>query len=245
MCFGTIMSIGGIVAAAVYSSGLPFLVALGAGGAAGACAGGLIYIGCSRLIGFLFAVATLSFGELARVIALNTERFGGALGYKDVRASPSICYPFALMGIAIICLGIFDKCPMRLALRIIKEDEVNAASLGINIGLHRLAAVVSGSFVVALAGGLYIHAVGLLEPRMFGFDNSLEILIFAIVGGTATYVGPICGAVLLTALPELLRFSTSLRMLFYGAVLVVIIIFRPEGIIGSRFGQSRGQTVIR
>jgi branched-chain amino acid transport system permease protein len=231
VCFGAIMSLGGIVAAVMVSNGVPYPVSLLIGGFSGAVAGALVYFTCSHLLRFLFAVGTLGFGELARVVAINTSSLGGALGYKSVTMAAPVACTFAILLLAMVSFFFFERSPIRSAFRLIKEDDVSAASIGIDVHSHRLAAMVISSFLVGLAGGLYIHAVGLLEPRMFGFENSVQILMFAIVGGTATSVGPVLAGVSLTILPELLRFSTSLRMLIYGAVLVAVMVFRPEGIV--------------
>lgn len=234
ICFGAVMSVGGIIAATAYSGGIPYLAALLLGGISAAILGGIVYLLCARLARFIFAVATLGLGELAHIVATNTEAFGGALGFKNIQPNPSSIYSFAILGLFLLAFAQFERSPLRTVLRIIRDNDVIASSFGINVGVHRFAAIVAASFIVGIAGGLYIHTVGLLDPQMFGFDNSVQILVFAIVGGTMTYVGPILGAGLLTILPEVLRFSASARMLLYGTVLVAVMVFRPEGLSASR-----------
>lgn len=234
MCFGAVMSIGGIASAASYSSGVPYPVALLCGGICAALAGAAVYITCARLTRFLLAIATLGLGELARAIATNTEALGGALGYRNIRPEPSTLYGFIILAGLIGAFAFLEKSPIRTALRLIADSDVVAASLGIDVGMHRFGVMVVGSFIVGVSGGLYIHAVGLLDPRLFGFDASVQILVFAIIGGVTTYLGPVLGAVSLTILPEVLRFSSSSRMLLYGATLVAVMVFRPEGLVASR-----------
>lgn len=235
MCFGALMSVGAVASATAHANlGVPFPVAVLLGGAAAAGAGLVVSMLCSRLTGFLFAVATLGIGELARVIAINSELLGGALGYRDVKMVPYPFYWACLIGTAsalLILLSLFERSAARHALAVLRENQSLATSLGISGPRHRLGAVTAGGFLVGLGGGFYIHSVGLLDPRMFGFEHSLLILVFAVLGGVRHFTGPLLGAVALTILPEALRFSPSSRMVLYGTVLVIVAVLRPEGIL--------------
>lgn len=233
VCFGAVMSIGAIAGAATYSAGAPYVVAALVSGIVGALYAGIVCALFVRLTRFMFAMATLALGELGHVITVNTEALGGALGYREVRSDPSVLYSLTILVLFIAVLTWYESSPFRTALHLIKDDDVVASGLGIDVVVHRIAAIVAASFIVGVAGCLYIHSVGLLDPRMFGFENSVQILIFALVGGTATLAGPLAGAILLTALPEILRFSTSARMLLYGVTLVIVMVARPEGLVMS------------
>jgi branched-chain amino acid transport system permease protein len=236
MCMGTLMSVGAIVSAACHSSlGLPFPVAIFIGGLLAALAGGLIAVLCSRLIGFLFAVATLGLGELARVIVINTEALGGALGYKNVELTPPSEYLFYLLvafGCCVVLLSFFEQSATRKLIAVLRDNEVVAASLGVNSLLHKAGVVAAGGFIAGVAGGFYIHSVGLLDPRFFGFESSLLIVTFAIIGGARNFWGAVIGATLLTVIPELLRFSSTYRMVLYGVALILVVILRPNGLLG-------------
>lgn len=238
MCMGTLMSVGAIASAACHSGwGLPFPIAILIGGLLAALAGALIAVLCSRLIGFLFAVATLGLGELTRVIVVNTEALGGALGYKNVELISPSAYLFYLLvafGSCVMLLTLFEQSATRKSLAVLRENEVVAASLGVNSLLHKAAAVAVGGFLAGIAGGFYIHSVGLLDPRSFGFESSLLIVTFAIIGGARNFWGAVIGATLLTIIPELLRFSSTYRMVLYGVALILVVVLRPDGILGLR-----------
>lgn len=243
MCMGTLMGIGAIASAACHSSwGLPFPLAVFIGGLLAALAGALIAVLCSRLMGFLFAVATLGFGELARVTVINAEALGGALGYKNVALISPSAYLFYLLiafGCCVVLLSLFERSATRKAIAVLRENEVVAASLGINSVLHKAGAVAAGGFIAGVAGGFYIHSVGLLDPRSFGFESSLLIVTFAVIGGARHFWGAVTGATLLTIIPEILRFSSTYRMVLYGIVLILVVILRPNGIIGLHRYRTR------
>jgi branched-chain amino acid transport system permease protein len=207
------------------------------GGIVAAFAGTLIAALCDRLVGFLFAVATLGLGELARVTVINTEALGGALGYKNVELVSFNSY-FTYLLLTITCcvmlLILFERSATRKALAVLRENNILAASLGINGSWLKMGTVAAGGFIAGVAGGFYIHSVGILDPRLFGFESSLLIVTFAILGGTRNFLGAIIGATLLTVIPEMLRFSSTYRMVLYGLTLVLVIILRPEGVLGLR-----------
>jgi branched-chain amino acid transport system permease protein len=243
MCFGTFMGAGAIVAAASHSTwGLPFPLALLLGASAGAIAAALIGGLCVRLGGFAFAMATLGMGELIRTSVNNVEGLGGALGYRDIQIGMSPIYLVAAVASWVIVFSLFERSVMRQAFRLIREDQALASSIGIDVGRHRLLAMTAGGFVAGLAGGFYVHSVGILEPRVFGFDASVLILMYAVVGGYSFFVGPLLGALVLTVIPEILRFSAALRMVLYGASLLVFIVLFPEGISGVRVHRRRYAT---
>ena len=236
-CLGTFMSVGAIVSAAAHSkAGIPLLFAVIVGGISASICGIFVALICSKLKGFLFTVSTLGLGELARVVATNNEFLGGALGYKNVEFVSVENFEFCLCSMLIIFIIIFilfEKSDIRRALSVIKENEILATTLGINVLYHRVLCLGAGGFIIGIAGGFYIHNVGILEPRMFGFESSLIILMFPILGGYRHFLGPLIGAFLLTFVPEALRFSTNSRMILYGITLIIVISARPEGIIGS------------
>jgi branched-chain amino acid transport system permease protein len=150
-----------------------------------------------------------------------------------------VLYSVVILATVLAAFVWFERSPLRTALHLVKDNDIVASGLGIDVGRHRFGAVLVGSFIVGIGGSLYIHSVGLLDPRMFGFQNSVQILVFALVGGTAGYLGPVVGALTLTLLPELLRFSTSARMLLYGVALVAIMAVRPDGLVAPRVGSKR------
>ena len=113
----------------------------------------------------------------------------------------------------------------------IREDENAAQSMGINVTFYKVAAYVAGAALAGLAGGLYAHSAGFISPDRFGFASAVDILVFAVIGGTMAWPGAILGAWLITALPELLRFLKDWRAIFNGLVLVGVILFLPNGLL--------------
>jgi len=239
ICYGAVMSIGGVVAAeAAYF--VPMPLALLCGGVAGLLYAGLVGLICWRLEEFLFAVVTLAIGELTKVLVMNSAAMGGPLGFKNVSAilvSPS--YPLVFLSSFVVVLIYFEKSLMRKAFHFIKYSEVTAASLGIPVEKYRLLAISAGGFLAGVAGGLYIHTVGIIEPRMFGFESSIQILMFSLLGGYGYFLGPLVGAIILTITPETLRFSTSFRLVFYGLVLLLSTRLWPDGWFSKRFSISK------
>jgi branched-chain amino acid transport system permease protein len=242
VCLGTFMSAGAIVAAFAHSTlGLPLPVAvmLGAfgGGVAGACVG----VACRQLGGFSFAMATLGIGELARIGVTNVEALGGALGYRNVRMMTSLVDLGFFLGILLGFFCLFEASALRKAFAVVREDQTLASTLGIDIARHRIAATTAAGFLAGIGGGFYVHAVGVLEPRMFGFENSILILAYAIVGGARNFGGAFLAAIILTTVPEVLRFSMDLRMILYGVSLVLVVVLRPEGLLGTKATSAGGR----
>jgi len=113
----------------------------------------------------------------------------------------------------------------------IREDEVAAASQGIAVRRYKLAAFVLGALLAAWAGGLSAHVTFSIDPNDFAFTKAVQILVFAVVGGIPNVLGPVLGATVFTALPELLRPFKDYRDIFQGAILLAVIIYLPRGIV--------------
>lgn len=232
---GVSFGVGAITAAMLVSNlNLSILAAALIGALAGAAAASITAVLCRNLSGFTFAISTLAIGELSRVVVTNSDRLGGALGYRNVRVISSAISLALVVLSTLIVLGLFERSAMRKAFRIIRTNENMATTIGISVSRHRFIAVAAGGFWAGLAGAFYIHNFGILEPRMFGFDFSMVIVMYAIIGGEKTFIGPMAAALFLTVVPELLRFSSSLRMVLYGSVLVAVMVFWPEGIFSSK-----------
>lgn len=233
VCFGAFMSVGAVVAAGLYSGGtVSFLAAILLGGAVSAGMGIMVAIIAAKTEGFVFAILTLSVGEFVRVIAVNWEMLGGALGYKNVTGNQSVIWPLGMFVLFVALFSLFDRTRMRGALDALREDEELASALGVSRMFHNVAVLMIGAAIAGLAGGLYIHHVGILDPRNFGALKSIEILMFPIIGGSRRFWGPVLGAIFLTVLPEVLRVSLTLRMLIYGIIVVLVTVLLPDGLSG-------------
>jgi branched-chain amino acid transport system permease protein len=210
--------------------GWPFPAVLLAGGVAPALVALLIGVPVLRLSGVYLAMATLAFGEVVRITVLNMEITGGPEGLNGIPLATEGWHIVLLLGITIYGLARLRRSKVGRAFEAIKEDEVAARLMGINVARYKLLAFVLGSFIAGVAGALNAHFTFFISPREYGFENAVDILTMAVLGGTSGLVGPILGGTILTLLPELLRFLHDFRSLVNGAVLVLVVLFLPKGI---------------
>jgi branched-chain amino acid transport system permease protein len=190
-----------------------------------------------RLRGHYLAIASLGFAVITYQVLLNwedvTEGVRGIYGIlPPVSGTTALFYLVA--GIAIVVYLLLDnllRSPIGDTLRAIREDEVSAASLGINRAVWKAFAFGLGAAIAGLAGVFYPGFVGTLVPDAFGIVESFTMLAMVIVGGMGTMVGPVIGAVVLTFLPEVLRGFGELRLMIYGLALTLVVLFMPGGIV--------------
>ncbi len=226
------MGIGAYVSALLGRHlGMPFPLALGLGAlAAGALA---VPLGLTvfRLRGVYLAIATLAFGEVLRVILLATPITGKGQGLNGIPPKTELWHIFVSCVVVAYVLWRVQGSTVGRAWAAIREDETAAASQGIAIRRYKLGAFVAGALIAAWAGGLSAHVTFSIDPNDFAFSKAVQILVFAVVGGLPNVAGPILGAVLLTALPEILRPLKDYRDIFQGAILLFVIIFLPRGLV--------------
>ncbi|MEO6325954.1 MAG: branched-chain amino acid ABC transporter permease [Thermoanaerobaculia bacterium] len=230
VCVGALAGIGGIAAAVAHVAGTPLPLALVVGAAASAAAAWVLDLMTRKQSGFEYAITTLAAGEVIRAIVTNTDRLGGALGFSDTRQVTSLVPMWILGLLAVVCVQLFELSGARRAVAVLRESDRLAESLGVDARRMRTKLVVAAGALAGLSGAMQIHLVGIYEPRAFGFDRSMEILLYALAGGSVSYLGPVCGAAVLTVMPELLRINPATRQLGYGALLTLIMLSRPEGL---------------
>ncbi len=183
-----------------------------------------------RLRGVYLAIATLAFGEVVRVVILATPITGKGQGLVGIPPKTELWHIFAsLLVIAYVCARLRISSVGR-AWAAIREDEVAAASQGIPVHRYKLAAFVIGALIAGWAGGIAAHFNFAIQPDEYGFARAVQILVFAIVGGVPNVLGPILGAVLLTALPAALQPLQEFRDILQGAILVLVIVYLPRGL---------------
>ncbi len=241
------MSIGAYTAALLtMRAGAPFGVSILCGGLAAALVGLLLGVPVLRLRDVYLAIATIGFGEVVRIFMLNIDRLlgydltGGALGLNSI---PKITHTWHLL----LALGIFAYFFIRLersqigrALRAIRQDENVAASIGIHPLPYKVFAFVTGAFIAGVAGGLSAHLTRFIGPNEFGFNLAVQILAFAVLGGSQIWLGPLAGALILSILPEALRFLKENRAIVNGVILMLSIIYLPGGLVDPhRWRSSR------
>ena len=188
-----------------------------------------------RLRGVFLAIATIGFVEALRLgVILNVPITGEGQGLKNPTADPLGGILPILISLPILAYVIWRLTRTRMgqAWAAIREDELAASSNGINVPLYKMTAFVLSAIIAAYAGALESHINFFVDPTEYSVVRTIQILTFAVVGGTTNVLGPIVGAAFLTALPEIVRPFASYRDVVNGIVLILIIIFRPQGIVG-------------
>ena len=217
---------------------LPLLLTLFVGGVCAALVSLPIGLPVLRLSGIFLAIATLGFGQVVVGAILNIPITGEGQGLTNVTADPAHAVIEIFMALVVTAYVLWRLGGSRLgqAWAAIREDSVAAAAHGINVARYRLSAFVIGAFIAGCAGALDANLNFFIDPSEYQFTRVVGVLVFAVVGGFTNVVGPIVGATLLTSLPEILRFARDYRDTINGIILIAVILFRPQGLLGGRFG---------
>ncbi|WP_449622261.1 branched-chain amino acid ABC transporter permease [Robertmurraya sp. Marseille-Q9965] len=223
---------------------LPFPLALLAGGVVAALAGLIVGIPSLRLKGDYLAIATLGFGEIIRIVFLNIDYVGGASGMQVTHLT-TWTYTFICLFITITVITNFTNSRHGRACISVRENEIAADAMGINTTYYKVVAFALGSFFAGIAGGLFAHNFYIIQPGNFGFLKSFDILIFVVLGGLGSLSGSVIAAILLTVVSTFLQDYPETRMIIYSVVLVLVMLYRPQGLMGTRevtdlFGKWKG-----
>ncbi len=211
----------------------PFGLSLIAGGMMPAAVALIIGIPTLRLSGVYLAMATLGFGEVVRVAFLNMSITGGSLGLNGVPLKTELWHLVLVIGIFIYFFIRLRDSRFGRILEAINEDEVVASVMGIKTTYFKVWAFTIGAFIAGVAGGLNAHFTFFISPREYGFEPAVDILTFAILGGTRTLWGPLAGSTVLTTLPELFRFLGPYRLAVNGLILLLVVLYLPNGIVSK------------
>ena len=225
--------------------GVPFLVAVLAGSFLAGVVGLLLGLPVLRLRGVFLAIATLAFGEVVRIVVLNLDITGGAqglVGIPNITTTWGIYLSLAVAGYAVARLR-YSR--VGWCFESIREDETAAATMGINTTYYKTLAFTLGAILAGFTGALYAHLNYIITPGEFGFSVALNLLIYNIVGGIRVWYGPVLGAALLTALPEILRgtglTAGPIRMAINGLILLLVILFLPNGLASLFTREGKGK----
>ena len=237
--------LAGAYAAALFTKniGLPLSISLPIGlvlgGLLAAVFGVVIGIPALRLRGDYLAIITLGFGEIIRVVSINLKITNGAMGLGGIgslqsRDNPAgmFIYAFIIAALLIFLSFTFGRSRHGRAVISIREDEIASESMGINTTYYKLFAFVLAAFFAGVAGGLAAHQTGMIDPSKYDFNRSVEILIMVVLGGMGSITGSVISASVLTLLPEMLRDFNQYRMLVYSVILILVMLFKPTGLMG-------------
>lgn len=238
----------GAYASALFSKrlGVPVPVSMLLGAATSGAVAALLSFPLFRMKGFYFLIGSFAAGEVIRLFwKYFTDPFGGPKGLKLIPGFPDIGslsffdpLPYyylclVVVGISLFILYRIEKSRIGLTFHAIHWQDKLAESVGVNTFSYRMLAFVLASFFAGLSGALYAHYIGTINPTRFDVEEMVFVLIWAIVGGTATFYGPILGVVILTVINEVilrsLGFDTA-RPMIYGFILIASVLFLPDGL---------------
>lgn len=217
----------------------PFPAALAAGALLPAAAAVPLGLPVLRLRGVFLAIATIGFGEVVRLGFVNWRYVNGAEGIVAIPQLTGMWTIYGAVALALFLLWRLRGSKWGFALEAIRQDEPAARTMGIPTTAYKLAMLVLGAALAGLAGGLEAHFTFMVAPNGFAFGRVVDMLVFAVVGGTGVFWGPALGAAFLTLLPELLRELAPLvgiepgplRLMVNGIILLLVILFLPEGLV--------------
>ncbi len=215
---------------------LPFGLLIG--GIVAGLFGILIGIPALRLKGDYLAIITLGFGEIIRVVLLNIDSVlgfkltYGAASLKSIPKTTTFFTAFLCVGIVCFLIHTMMKSRHGRAILSIRENEIAADACGVHVTYYKVLGFAASAFFAGVAGSLYAGYLGILNPSSFGFMKSIEILVMVVLGGMGSMVGSVLSATVLTAVPELLRAFSEYRMIVYSLLLIVVMIFKPSGLMG-------------
>jgi branched-chain amino acid transport system permease protein len=223
--------------------GLPFPVSLIAATAVTAVSGLLLAIPAMKLSGHFLAVITIAFGLILHLLSVNLESITHgvsgisniarpSLGGWTLKSDLSYCFlVLAVLGIVCALVAAYTRSGYGRALSALRDDEVAAGCMGVNVNMAKFHAFVISAGIAGLAGCLYAHYVRYINPESFTLDISIRILIMMVVGGIGSILGSVVGALVVYVLPEALRFLNDYYYLVFGVVIVLLMLFLPRGLV--------------
>jgi branched-chain amino acid transport system permease protein len=224
-------------------AGIPLPISILLSGLIAAVFGFLIGFPTLKLEGDYLAIVTLAFGEIIRIVLLNQKSWsGGPNGIQfgtvfteslDWGATISYVTVIGCLVLIVVALQNFLRSTYGRAIMAVREDEIAANSSGISVFRYKMIGFVIASFIGGIGGALYAPLIGFVKPDLASFNNSVNHLIYVVLGGMGSVTGAILSAFVLTILQELLRFLRDYRLLIYPLILICMMLFRPQGLLGN------------
>lgn len=187
-----------------------------------------------RLRGDYLAIATLGFAEIIRIIFVNLEITNGAAGISNIPQFVNWPWMFFFTAGTVMLIANFLKSTHGRACISIREDEIASETMGVATTQYKVTAFIIGSCFAGMAGALYASYFYVIKPEFFGFMKSIDILIIVVFGGLGSLSGSILAAVVLAVISTLLQSFADVRMVLYAIMLIAIMLFRPQGLMGSK-----------
>ncbi len=231
------MSIGAYVCAIITINNpttVGFIMGMIAGAIAAALVGAVVGLPTLRLRGDYLAIATLGMAEIIKIVFLNLEITNGAAGLQGIPQFVNWTWMFVFTASTVLIITNFLKSSHGRACISIREDEIAAESMGINTTKYKVISFTLGAFFAGVAGGLYASFFFFLKPDLFGFLKSVDVLVIVVLGGLGSISGSIIAAVLLAIISTFLQSFSEVRMIIYALLLIILMLFRPQGLMGSR-----------
>jgi branched-chain amino acid transport system permease protein len=214
-------------------NGVPFWMAVTAGGLVAASSGIVVGIPAIRIRGIYLIILTLGFGEIVRVFFLNFSYTGGANGIGGMAPYTTLVWVATACLVTGLVAWRLRYARIGRAMVAVHADEVAAQAMGVNVVRVKLVAFALGAFIAGVAGAFYAHYTLFIDSAQFGFLRSADAFLFIVLGGIANPLGPIAGAAVATLTPEIFRFLQDWRMAFFGALLIAAALWRPDGLVSA------------
>jgi len=223
------------------------------GGVIAAIFGIIVGLPSLRLRGDYLAIVTLGFGEIARVLGQITSRqpknvklvqersmlelandLGGAEGFSQIPGYTTLFFVYLFAFILLVLVYRLKYSAKGRELLAVRENEIAAEAMGVDTTRAKVVAFVLAAFFAGIGGALYAHQVGALDPKELGFQKSIDLVIIVVIGGMGSITGIVLGAAILVILPEVFREFSDYRMIAYALALILVMILRPQGIMGVK-----------
>lgn len=215
--------------------GLPgFFISLIIAGIVSAIFGVLIGLPVLRLTGDYLAIVTLAFGEIIRVLIENLQFTGGAQGLTGIPTSNVFAKYYFVAAFVVTMIFTYASSRQGRAVLSIRDNELAAESCGIHVTNHKTFAFTLSAVFAGIAGALYAQSFGVLAANIFNYNKSFDYLVMVVLGGMGSMTGAIFSSIGLTVLPEVLRPLAEWRMVIYAVILILVMIFRPQGLLGRQ-----------
>jgi branched-chain amino acid transport system permease protein len=227
------MSIGAHIAVVLtLYAGVSFPIALLMAGLGTGVVGFLVGVPVLRLRGLLLALVTFAFAQVVEVFLLNFRPTGAAEGIRGIFPYTNLWYVFGFLALLVLFLTRLRRSRMGRAFDAVKLDETAAEAMGIDVTRAKLTAFAAGAFAAGVGGGLYAHHAVFIQYDNFDFKRSVDIAMYMVLGGMDVLYGPLLGAFVITYLSTALQFLADWRWEVWGSIVILVMIFRPQGILG-------------